>query len=144
MAVASAGGHWVQLSRLAPAFDNCEVLWLSTARGMEGRVPIGAYHAVRDASMWDKFGLAVMAAQVLWRVARFRPTTVITTGAAPGFFAVVFGKLFGARTIWLDSIANGEEMSLSGRKARRWADHWLTQWPELEREEGPKYIGSVL
>lgn len=144
MAVASTGGHWVQLNRLAPAFENCNVMWVSTAQGMADKVPFGAYRRVRDASMWDKPGLAVMAFQVFWATLRFRPQVVITTGAAPGFFAMVFGKLMGAQTIWLDSIANGEEMSLSGAKARRWADHWLTQWPELARPEGPEYIGAVL
>lgn len=144
MAVASAGGHWVQLNRLSPALSGSAVLWVSTVAALREKVPYGAFACVRDASMWDKFGLAVMAFQILWRVVVFRPNVVITTGAAPGFFAIVFGKLLGARTIWIDSIANSEEMSLSGKKVGRWADHWLTQWPELAAEGGPYYMGAVL
>jgi UDP-N-acetylglucosamine:LPS N-acetylglucosamine transferase len=144
LAVASAGGHWVQLLRMAPAFTHHRVLWLSTAPGLAVKIPCGDFRAVRDASMWDKPGLLVMAFQVAWRVLRLRPDVVITTGAAPGYFALVFGRLLGARTIWIDSIANAEELSLAGRKAGRWAHHWLTQWPELARENGPHHIGAVL
>jgi hypothetical protein len=69
---------------------------------------------------------------------------VISTGAAPGLFGVAIGSLLGARTIWVDSIANGEELSLSGHRARRFADLWLTQWPHLASKDGPFYRGSVL
>ena len=40
-------------------------------------------------------------------------------------------RLVGARTVWVDSIANAEELSLSGQKASRIATLTLTQWPEL-------------
>lgn len=134
----------MQLLRLRPAFEHHEVRYISTNTSMASKVEPRIFHAVKDASMWDKPGLLITAFQVLTVVLRFRPNVVITTGAAPGFFAIVFGKLLGARTIWIDSIANAEELSLAGRKARRWADHWLTQWPELAREAGPRYLGSVL
>lgn len=144
MAVASAGGHWVQLMRMAPAFTHHRVHWLSTAPGLVYKIPCGGFSAVRDASMWDKPGLLLMSVQVLWHVLRLRPDVVITTGAAPGYFAVLYGHILRARTIWVDSIANAEELSLAGRKASRWVDHWLTQWPELARPEGPHHIGAVL
>jgi len=144
LAVASAGGHWVQLNRMIPAFEGHALHWISTSPGLRAKVRDGQFTAVRDASMWDKPGLLLMALQVAWRVFLYRPDVVITTGAAPGFFAIVFGRLIGAKTIWIDSVANAEELSLAGKKARRWATHWLTQWPELAKEEGPHYIGAVL
>ncbi len=145
LAVASAGGHWVQLNRMMPAFENHRVHWISTAPGLAIKVCKGqGFTPVRDANMWDKPGLLLMAMQVAWRVLLFRPDVVITTGAAPGYFAIVFAHLLGAKTIWVDSVANADELSLAGRKAKRWATHWLTQWPELAQEDGPYYIGSVL
>ena len=64
--------------------------------------------------------------------------------AACGYFALRFAKLMGARTIWLDSIANVEELSMTGRLVRPYADLWLTQWPELARPDGPYFQGAVL
>lgn len=143
MAVASGGGHWVQLLRLRPAFAGHEVAWVTTqsdyASDVEGRLYI-----VRDASLWDKLGLVVLFLQMAWLMLRVRPRVVITTGAAPGFAALFFGRLVGARTIWLDSIANAETLSGSGARAGRWADVWLTQWEHLARPDGPQYWGAVL
>ena len=85
-----------------------------------------------------------MAVRVLWLFLRLRPAVVISTGAAPGYFAIRFGKLLGARTIWVDSIANVEQISMTGELVRKYSDLWLTQWPHLAREGGPHCLGSVL
>jgi hypothetical protein len=57
---------------------------------------------------------------------------------------LLFGKLLGARTIWIDSIANAEQLSVSGAKVKPFADLWLTQWPHLVTKDGPDYKGAVL
>jgi UDP-N-acetylglucosamine:LPS N-acetylglucosamine transferase len=86
-----------------------------------------------------------MFLQVVFIVLKFRPNTIVTTGAAPGVFAVRIGKMLGARTIWIDSIANSEELSLSGRLVRKHVDLWLTQWPHLVGAyPGLQYFGSVI
>ena len=85
-----------------------------------------------------------MALRLLVILLRFRPDVVVSTGAACGYFALRFAKLLGARTIWLDSIANVEELSMTGRLVRPYADLWLTQWPELAQPDGPEFRGAVL
>jgi hypothetical protein len=75
---------------------------------------------------------------------RTRPDVVVSTGAAPGYFALRIGKILGARTVWIDSIANAEALSRTGTLVRPWADLWLTQWPHLAADGGPAYAGSVL
>jgi len=50
----------------------------------------------------------------------------------------------GARTVWLDSAANVERLSMSGEKIGPHADLWLTQWAHLARKGGPRHCGSVL
>lgn len=131
LAVASAGGHWVQLLRLRPAFTSAEIIYVTTKEGLQYQVEGAKFHVVRDATRWDKVGLLVMLLQLILLVLRARPDVVLTTGAAPGYFALRIGKLLGAKTLWLDSIANSEEMSHSGKLAGKHAHVWLTQWPEL-------------
>ena len=75
---------------------------------------------------------------------RLQDVTVAQWCADNQLTALRLGRLLGARTIWLDSIANVDELSLSGLKARRHADLWLTQWPHLARPEGPFYMGAVM
>lgn len=143
--VASAGGHWVQLSRLAPAFEGFETLYVTTLKGTRapsGRRPVAI---VRDGSQTHPFALAIMFLQLVFIVLKFRPGAVVTTGAAPGVFAVRIAKALGARTIWIDSIANSEELSLSGRLVRKHVDLWLTQWPHLVGlYPGLQCFGSVI
>ncbi|HEX2973909.1 MAG TPA: hypothetical protein VHP11_16370 [Tepidisphaeraceae bacterium] len=144
MAVASGGGHWIQLLRMVSAFEGQEVSYLTTLASYRSQVGSARFHVVNDANRWNKVGLIKMALKVAWIVYRERPDVVISTGAAPGYVAIRVAKLLGAQTIWVDSIANVEELSLSGKKAGRHADLWLTQWPHLAQPQGPYFAGAVL
>ena len=133
----------MQLLRLRPAFEGHDVEYVSTNAGYQGDVASRLY-VVTDANMWQKLRLLKMFAQVAWIVIKRRPDIVVTTGAAPGFAAIMFGRLLGARTVWIDSIANSEELSGSGKQARHLATAWVTQWQHLSHEDGPAYWGAVL
>lgn len=134
----------MQLQRLRPAFEEHDVAFVTTNAGYRGEALPHRFYAVNDASRWNKLRLAQMALRIFVIVLRERPDVVITTGAACGYFAIRFGKLVGARTLWIDSIANIDEMSMSARLARRYTDLWLTQWPHLAAPDGPHYAGAVL
>ncbi|HXG48328.1 MAG TPA: hypothetical protein VNO52_11940 [Methylomirabilota bacterium] len=144
LAVASAGGHFIQLLRLRPAWHGHDVTYVSTNPGYRALIAPSRLFVVRDASRWNGLGLLLQAIQVLFILLRVRPHVVVSTGAAPGYFALRLAKLFGARTIWVDSIANVEELSLSGRRVGPYADLWLTQWPHLAAPGGPRFAGAVM
>jgi hypothetical protein len=145
LAVASGGGHWIQLRRLQPAFDGLDVAFVTVQAAYAEQVPGCRFYTVRDVTRWDRWGIAVLIAQLIRILIIERPRVVITTGAAPGGIALALAKvLFRSKTLWIDSIANCEQMSSSGTQARRFADAWLTQWPNIVRPSGPHYWGSVL
>ena len=144
LAISSGGGHWVQLLRLRPAFEGSNVTYACVRKSYSEDVPGERFVAITDATRWDRWRLLKMLFQVAWLVFFLRPDVVITTGAAPGYAAIRFGKWMRARTIWIDSIANVETMSLSGAKLAKHADLWLTQWPHLASQEGPRYMGAVI
>lgn len=143
--VSSSGGHWTQLRRLRPAFDGWVRFYACTNGGYRSTIdPDEMFFALPEASRWNKLRLVHQSLSVLWVVLRTRPEVIVSTGASPGFFSMFFGRLMRKKTIWIDSIANVDELSLSGQQARRFADLWLTQWEHLARPEGPKYFGAVL
>ena len=145
MAIASGGGHWIQLQRLKPAFEGCDVTYVSVYPDYADDVPGERFYAVRDVTRMNIPALLVLIPQFIRIMLRERPHVVITTGSFPGLVGLGVAKLtVGARTLWIDSIANCERMSSSGRQARRFADQWLTQWPELASPDGPSYWGAVL
>lgn len=144
LALSSGGGHWVQLLRLRPAFEGCEVVFATVDPGYRCDVEGAPFRVITDSNRSRKISLILSAWSVLLLLISERPDVVVSTGAAPGFFAIRLGKLLGKRTVWIDSVANAEELSLSGRKAGACADLWLTQWPHLAKESGPRHFGSVL
>lgn len=144
LAVSSGGGHWVQLMRIKDAFGGCEVVFVTVHESYCAQVAGHKFYVVNDANRWTKIRLLKTARSVARIVWTERPDIVISTGAAPGYLALRFGRIMGARTIWLDSIANVEHLSMSGSRIGRSADLWLTQWPHLARPEGPHYEGAVL
>ena len=153
IAIASAGGHWVQLMRLYRAWQGLDVTYVTTDPGIapvlcdlcrERGEPAPKLWIIQEGNRWQKRKLVKQLLQLIFIMVWLRPDAVITTGAAPGYFALRLGKMVGARTIWIDSIANAEEMSLSGQKIRKYADLWLTQWPHLAKPGGPAYLGSVV
>jgi len=144
LAVASGGGHWVQLLRLKPAFADHDVTFVTVDETYRDQVADHKFYVINDATRWNKAGLAMLALRLTSIIWKEKPDVVVSTGAAPGYFALRLGRLMGARTIWIDSIANVDKLSLSGQLAGRHADLWLTQWPHLVRTEGPLYRGSVL
>jgi UDP-N-acetylglucosamine:LPS N-acetylglucosamine transferase len=143
LAVASSGGHWVQLCRLRPCFEGHDVAYLTTDAGHRDEVPGARFYAVRDANRWNKVALLRSAARIAWVLLRERPDVVVSTGAAPGYIALRLAKMIGARTAWIDSVANVEELSLSGQMASRQADLCLTQWSHLAGGR-VSYQGAVL
>jgi UDP-N-acetylglucosamine:LPS N-acetylglucosamine transferase len=145
VALSSGGGHWVQLLRLRPAFAGCDVVFVTVSEGYRANLDPGArLRVIPDATRWNKLGLVRVLISVFLVLWQERPDVVISTGAAPGYFAIRLGKLLGVRTVWVDSVANVDELSLSGKKAGPHASLWLTQWPHLAKPGGPHYRGSVL
>ena len=134
----------MQLLRLRSAFEGCDVVYATAKEGYRADVGEASFHVIVDANRSKKLGLLKSAWSIFSLLRRERPDVVISTGAAPGFFALKLGKLMGFRTIWVDSIANAEELSMSGAKVGNCADLWLTQWSHLAREGGPQWKGNVL
>ncbi len=144
LAVASGGGHWVQLLRLRPAFEGNEVTYVTVRATYRSDVAGEHFRVIPDASRWNKLRLMTMAVRILMIVILVRPDVVISTGAAPGYFAIRFGSWIGARTCWIDSIANAEELSLSGKLVRSNASLFLSQWQHVADSSDVEYSGSVL
>jgi UDP-N-acetylglucosamine:LPS N-acetylglucosamine transferase len=153
LAISSAGGHWVQLRRMRPAWEECDVAYATSntsyRQEVEADNPSARFYTFPEATRWDKTRLVRQLFKVIMILLRERPDVVITTGASAGYFALRVAKVLRSRTVWIDSIANAAELSLAGRKAGPHADMWLTQWPHLAGANelsgrGPDFRGTVV
>lgn len=144
LALASGGGHWVQLQRLRPAFDDFETTYVSMFDGYSQAVSPARYYTVPDASRFHLralFPVFTCALRILWKE---RPQAIVTTGSAPMLLFVLLGRVTGARTLWIDSIANSERMSTSGRLAKRFAHKTISQWETVAKLENVEHWGAVI
>ncbi len=144
LAVASGGGHWQQLMLLSPAFEGQKVTYMTSLLGASEQCRAHPPIIMPDCNRNEKLAVARCTAIIAAQILRLRPHVVISTGALPGLIALFLGRAIGARTIWVDSVANADEMSMSGMAARRVAHLWMSQWEHVAREVGAEYAGAVL
>ncbi|MGJ7461871.1 oligosaccharide biosynthesis protein Alg14 [Halomonas sp. MA07-2] len=137
--VASFGGHWVQLQRLAAMLEVDEQVFVSTAEAQHG----GASYYLDDFSVRELWRGVRQLPRAIGIVRRIWPDLIISTGAAPGLLVLFAGFLLGKKTLWVDSIANCRRLSLSGRVAKLFASQVLTQWPKLASGR-VRYLGRLL
>lgn len=144
LAVASGGGHWVQLLRLRAAFAGTDVHYATVEASAAAMVHPAPVHVYPDANKDTKIKLAWAALRLLMIVLTVRPDVVISTGAAGGYFAIRFAKLIGARTVFVDSIANSRQLSVTAQMCFGVADRVISQWPDVAQDSGTEFWGSVL
>lgn len=142
IAVASEGGHWKQLSLLSEFFCQYETHYVTTNKGIT--LENYSLHYINDANKDNKLALLKLFFNAFILFRKIMPDTVITTGAAPGLAMLIMAKFHGKKGIWIDSIANAEELSLSGKLAKRFATITLSQWESVAAKEGVVYKGSLL
>ena len=146
---ASAGGHMSQLQKLlwrseswpqAPSF--CVTTLKSLADRLAEWGPVYVIGECNRRKPLNALGILVRCFQIAMKE---RPDVVVTTGSLPLAIFCFAAKLSGAKIVWIDSIANVEKMSLSGRIVRPISDLCLVQWPELvENYKGVEYKGSLI
>lgn len=143
---ASAGGHLSQLLSLKPLWQGHQVMCVSTGQMVRDKLEkFGPTYIVGECNREHPiktFGVMVKCLKIILRE---KPDVVLSTGAAPGFLMCFWGKLLGAKVIWIDSIANAEKLSMSGRMVRPFADLMLSQWPDVATKYlKVEYVGEVV
>lgn len=146
IAVASFGGHWMQLLRIVtPLEKNYDVSYVCTNEKCSSWVPDRPFYCVTDFSRWNAWKVFFVFFRALWILLKERPDVAVSTGAAPGLIFLLISKyVFFRDTIWIDSFANAEKLSYCGRLAVFFRiNHIYTQWEHLSGSN-VKYSGNIL
>src|SRR5438067_998291 len=112
LGVASGGGHVVELARLQPAFEDHELVYMSTMDSYASAFKGHEYYTVPDFSQWNAYRIPYAGWKMYKAMAKIKPDIVITTGAAPGVLALFIGWLMGAKTIWVEASCHTEKISI--------------------------------
>jgi len=145
LAIASPGGHWIQLNKICNEMESrFDVVYATPGTRYGSQQSQRKIHNITDASADSKLKLIPLAFQLLWIMAKERPSAIISTGAAPGAIAFLLAKVLPIKTIWVDSIANVAKLSRSGEMVKNHANLVVTQWEPLSDGKKIHYQGSVL
>ena len=144
LAIASPGGHWIQLNKICNPLDNrFNILYVTPNSQFISNKNNRIIKNIIDASADSKLNVLILALQLIILFVKERPKFIISTGAAPGAIAFLIAKYLPIKTIWIDSIANVKQLSRSGKIVRNSADVILTKWESLS-DEKVMYKGSLL
>lgn len=137
IAISSPGGHWIELQRICkPLEDDFNIVYVNPNNQFTKSDDDSSKNiSIIDASAKTKFKLIILSFQLVKILLFNRPNYIISTGAAPGAIAILLAKWLPCKTIWIDSIANTKELSLSGKLVKKHVNIFLTQWENLVDEK---------
>jgi UDP-N-acetylglucosamine:LPS N-acetylglucosamine transferase len=73
-----------------------------------------------------------------------KPDLVLSTGAGLAVPFILASKLFGIKTVFIESISRSNSLSLTGKLVYNLVDEFYVQWPEcVERFPKAQYRGVV-
>jgi beta-1,4-N-acetylglucosaminyltransferase len=140
--VSSCGGHLAELRQLRPAYEVYPHFYVINDRiilppDMAQRTYFIS-HAERD------LGQILNLWEALRILRRERPDVIMSTGAGPAVPFALWGKLFGIRILFIETIARIQAPSLTGRLMYRLADRFFYQWRGLaEHFPRGRYVGPL-
>jgi UDP-N-acetylglucosamine:LPS N-acetylglucosamine transferase len=139
--IASTGGHLTELLQLAPMFQEYDYhvitektkSTLSLKERFPGRVSYLIF-GTKD-HMWTyPFKFIVNCFKSMFLYCRIRPKYIVTTGTHTAVPICYFGKLFGSKIIFIETIANTKTKTLSGKMIYPIANLFIVQWESLLKE----------
>ena len=145
MVACSAGGHWVQMRRILPAFEGFERFYVGVEPAADPALGPVRYYGVANVTRKNPQAIAGILRELAASSAPSGPISWSPPGPGRGSWRSPSpSSSAAAGRSGSNSIANTERMSLSGRLARPVADAWLVQWEHLSRPGGPAFWGAVL
>ena len=147
---ASSGGHLTEILKLQELFPEYDYL-LCTEKTDVTKELEGKYNI-----KYIKYGPCKNKIKYVWTiiqnlastikiVKKFKPDTIVSTGAQIGGFFCYVGKFFGAKVIYIETMAKIKELSGTGHNVYKIADKFYVQWKGLEEKyEKAEYIGRLM
>jgi len=142
----STGGHMVQAKELAKVYEMYSHFYFTFNGGVADEMrKTTCVYSIPNIVKYNPISWIVGAILSFYFALKERPDIVITTGAGIVVFFCVFAKLFGAKLIFIESMARIERPTLTARMLYPFADLFFVQWPALIKFfPKAKYVGRLL
>ena len=143
--VGSSGGHLTHLYMLKPFWQEKERFWVTFDKQDAASLLSGeqVYHCYfpTNRNVKNLIRNTILA----WKVLRKeKPDLIVSSGAAVAVPFFYLGKLFGAKTIYIEVFDRIDKPTLTGKLVYPVTDRFFVQWEEM-KQVYPKAInlGSI-
>lgn len=140
----SCGGHLVQLIEIAKELKDYDIHFIVNDRTDLHPIMIGRTTFIKHAERYSPWQIKNIFESFFY-IKKFGPSIFISTGASPAVWFGIFGRIFGVKIIFIESLSKIVTPSLTGRLMYHIANKMYVQWPSLKRFL-PKsiYSGNLL
>ena len=132
--VGSSGGHLSHLYLLKPFFEDKDRFWVTfdkeDARSLLKDEKIYPCYFPTNRNVKNLFKNTLLAYKILKKE---RPDIIISTGAAVAVPFFYLGKLFGAKTIYIEVFDRIDSPTLTGKLVYPVTDKFIVQWEEMKK-----------
>ena len=141
--VCSHGGHLTEMLQLMEAFEGHEAFFITydsaRTRGLERK------YLLRNIGT-NPLVMARAFLSMLRILLREKPKLIVSTGSEIAIPAFYLAKLFGAKTIFIESVTRVIQPTGTGKIVYPVADVFLVQWERLLSKYGKKarYEGAII
>lgn len=152
MFAASQGGHFAEMMKLKELFSKYESVLatdnLKATKDIEDlkgfkHIVYSKATAERREKKAGKKQESRWKLNTLWTYCRlfskclviyikYRPKVIVSTGSHIAVPFFIYGKIFGSKTIYIESNAKVYSKSLTGKLVERFSDKIYVQWPEMQ------------
>lgn len=149
--IASTGGHLMELMQLKPIFNEYDYHLVTEKTSVNlslkkeyGKKISYVIYGTKDHKLPYVFKLFFNCWIELFIFFKFRPKYIITTGAHIAGPMCCIGKIFRSKIIFIETFANMNTKTITGKYVYKFADLFLVQWKEmLELYPNAQYWGSL-
>ena len=143
--VGSSGGHLAHLNMLKPFWKDQERFWVTfdkeDARSILKDEKMYSCHFPTNRNLKNLIKNNFLAIKVLKKE---KPNVIISSGAAVAVPFFYIGKLFGAKTVYIEVFDRIDKPTVTGKLVYPVTDKFIVQWEEMKKVY-PKAInlGSI-
>ncbi|KRN31269.1 PssD/Cps14F family polysaccharide biosynthesis glycosyltransferase [Weissella halotolerans] len=143
--VGSSGGHLTHLYLLKKFWEKEERFWVTfdkeDAQSLLKEEKRYNAHFPTNRNLKNLFLNTILAFKVLRRE---HPDIIISSGAAVAVPFFYLGKLFGAKTVYIEVFDRVDKPTLTGKLVYPVTDRFIVQWEEMKKVY-PKaeYLGGI-
>ena len=138
MFISSTGGHFNELMKLEPLFKNYKVTVVtessSNKKKLKNEYKKYNIHFLLKKSKYkiiSLFNLFINCFISLFYFIKYRPKYIVTTGAHTAGPMCCIGKIFRSKIIFIETMANINTPTKTGRIIYKFADLFIVQWEEM-------------